>query len=334
MNVERLTRVVEHLGEHRIGIQWVGGEPTMHPALLRAAHRAYELGIKQCLFTNGSVLGERRIQALFESELVFIRVSLDAVAKEIHQLHHGYSGRRPYAEIVLRNLDSLVRLRQQSAAATMVGVSIVVDECNLQDVVPTVRHVASLCDTYGDGAVDFVIIRPTFQFYNSESRLRGSTIIDLRKLIGAGSEVAELLQGRDVSLATPAASFDFEASDDSLTEFGDACLSCGWFGEITPTGEMVVCSDRYGNPDYMIGSAEHERLVSLWSGDKRAAVLKYAHRVQCFKKRCPRNGRGFQLNQVFHQIERFRGAGRLDDVRVWIDDLRAHLPEPTHSFFL
>lgn len=35
MDEERASRVLEHLAEDLIGIQWVGGEPTIHPALYK-----------------------------------------------------------------------------------------------------------------------------------------------------------------------------------------------------------------------------------------------------------------------------------------------------------
>jgi hypothetical protein len=63
-------------------------------------------------------------------------------------------------------------------------------------------------------------------------------------------------------------------------------------------------------------------------------VLKNVRARKCPATRCPSNGRGYHLNRLFRDIERLRGAGRLDEVRAWAADLRDVLPEPTHSFFL
>ncbi len=55
MRQSRINAVVDHLAEHGVEIMWVGGEPTMNPLLYPAARRAHELGLNQCLFTNGSL---------------------------------------------------------------------------------------------------------------------------------------------------------------------------------------------------------------------------------------------------------------------------------------
>lgn len=332
MGCEQLNDTVDRLADHRIAIQWVGGEPTMHPGLLPAARRAHEHGLDQCLFTNGSVLGERRVRALLECELAFIRISLDAVTEAVHRKHHGYRQGRPYSRIVLDNLRELVRLRRELDSATEVGVSLVVDERNIDDILPTARFLTHLCEEQGDGAVDFVVVRPTYQFYEAQIELGSDTAARLWTLVDRGSRLAEMLGEHGVRVVAPEASFDRDSPD--LGWAGEGCLSCGWFGEVTPTGEMVVCSDRYGNPDYFIGNLAEEGVDAIWGGGRRSAVLDYAGQTRCFKTRCPRNGRGFQLNAVFHEIERQRQAGRLDSIRRWVEDLRRVLPAPRHSFYL
>jgi len=115
-------------------------------------------------------------------------------------------------------------------------------------------------------------------------------------------------------------------------EFG--CLAAGWFGEITPNGDMVVCSDRYGNPDYFIGNVAARSIGDIWDGPERRAVLDMVRTTNCFARQCPSNGRGYFFNRLFREIEHFRREDRLHEVRAWIEDLRTVLPRPTHSFFL
>jgi sulfatase maturation enzyme AslB (radical SAM superfamily) len=335
MSCETLDGVVDRLGEDGVGIQWVGGEPTMHPGLLPAAARAREAGLSQCLFTNGSVLGPRRIEALLDVELAFIRVSLDAVTEDVHQRHHGYRAGRPYGHIVLANLRELVERRRRRGAATEVGVSLVVDERNIDDLEPTAAFIRALCEDQGAGAVDFVIVRPTYQFYDAQCRLENGTGSALRRLVEVGSLLRATLEQCGVKVVTPEASFARAPECVApLPTVAESCLSCGWFGEVTPTGEMLLCSDRYGNPDYAIGSLVERSLDGIWGGERRKRVLAMAEETACFRNRCPRNGRGFQLNTVFHEVERLRRDGRIEEVARWIADLRDVLPAPKHSFFL
>lgn len=334
MDPEKLNAVLGNLATHGIGIQWVGGEPTMHPALYTAVGRANEFGLKQCLFTNGSLLSPLRLNSLFDGELVFVRVSLDAVTKEIHETHHGYSPNRGYYGRVLQCLENLITTRIERHSPTMVGVSVVVDERNLADVGPTAEYIRDCCRRHGPGAIDFAIFRPTYQFYTSQVELSESTGTELRQLVERGSQIAEMLGEVGVKVVVPSESFLTVNEDSIPEEFGDSCLSCGWFGEITPNGDMVVCSDQYGNPDSFIGNVASSSVSQIWQGQSRLAVIDRVEQRKCFRKECPRNGRGFHLNRVFHTIERFRAAGKMGDVKQWIEDLRSILQPPSHSFFL
>jgi sulfatase maturation enzyme AslB (radical SAM superfamily) len=333
MGREKMDRILDHLAPDHIGIQWVGGEPTMNPLFYPAVTRARELGLPQCVFTNGSLLNPKRLDTLFEAGLVFIRVSLDAVSRDVHQVHHGYRPERGYVDRVLGNVRELARRRAGRHSRTLVGISLVVDDTNLQDVLPTAEFLRSLCDEYGHGAIDYVICRPTYQFYTAQVRLGPGTSDGLQALIAAGSRVRAVLEDAGIEVVVPDDSF-LSPHAPAPEGDGDACLSCGWFGEVTPNGDMVVCSDRYGNPDYFIGSLADEPIEVLWSGARRQSVLTMAERTSCYRTRCPRNGRGFSLNRIFHRVERFRKEGRMAEVRQWVDDLRAVLPRPEHSFFL
>lgn len=333
MSEGKIHRVLEHLAKYKIGIQWVGGEPTMHPLLYPVALKANELGLKQCLFTNGSLLNLKRLETLFDAEFIFVRVSLDAVTKSVHEVHHGYSDKRDYAERVLKNVRELVKRRCERNASTLIGISIVVDERNLADVRPTARFLCELCEQFGPGAVDYAVLRPTYQFYNAQLQLKHNTGAKLADLIGAGSEVRSMLENAGISVVAPKDSF--LTSDYAMDRFeGKPCLSCGWFSEVTPAGDMVICSDRYGNPDYFIGNLAESNIDELWQGTQRTRTLRMVNETSCFNNCCPRNGRGFHLNRIFHEIEAFRDAGKIDDVRKWIVDLRKVLPVPEHSFFL
>jgi sulfatase maturation enzyme AslB (radical SAM superfamily) len=336
MREEKLTEVLTHLGEHGVGIMWVGGEPTMNPLLYPAALRAEDLGLAQCLFTNGSLINAKRVEALFDANLVFIRVSLNAVSADVHQRHHDYDPRKGYADRVLANLDQLARTRSTHRSQTLLGVSVVVDENNVDDLEPTARHLCELTERHGRGAVDYVIFRPAFPFYDAQIDMRAGTAAKFTAAVGSGSPWQARMVAAGIDVVIPDASVTAMADPPEAAPANDGlgCLAAGWFGEVTPAGDMVACSDRYGNPDYFIGNVAESGISDIWASAGRAAVLERARTTNCFDTYCPRNGRGHHLNRIFRQVERLRDQGRIEDVRTWIDDLRAVLPRPTHSFFL
>jgi hypothetical protein len=63
-------------------------------------------------------------------------------------------------------------------------------------------------------------------------------------------------------------------------------------------------------------------------------VLELMNEKKCFQTSCPHNSRGHHHNRVFHQIERMRSEGRIEEVRRWIEDLREVTYPMGHSFFV
>ena len=333
MSEEKIDSILINLAKHNISIQWVGGEPTMHPYLYTAVVKANKYGLKQCIYTNGSILDAKKIKAIMSNNVSFIRISLDAVTKEIHQIHHGYNKDFNYHSKVLENLKHLVEYKYKNDSKTQIGISVVIDERNLKDMVPVAKFLHQISQEYGKGIINFAIFRPTYQFYTSEVILSDSTSPKMINMLKHGSEIANILDDSGINLVVPSASL-FTKDVMPNPDYGDKCLSCGLFGEITPKGDYVICSDRYGNPDYFIGNISEKSIDKLWSQGCRSDLLSSIEQKQCFKKLCPRNGRGYYYNNVFKAIEELRANNELELVKKWINDLRELLPKPEHSFFL
>lgn len=330
MRKPRLDAVIDHLAEHHVEVMWVGGEPTMNPLLYPAAVRAGEVGINQCLFTNGSLFNREQALTLFNAGLVFIRVSLNAVTPDVHQRHHDYDPRRPHAQRVLDNLAMLAGLRAERRSRTQLGVSVVVDRGNVDDLGTTMRYLADLCETQ-DRVVDYVMVRPAFPITGAHVDVDQAVVDTFLREAAEKSESRQRLRAAGVDVVIPPAS---AGAQEPMPEDDLGCLAAGWFGEITPSGDMLPCSDLYGDPEFFIGNAAAEPLETLWTGKTRRATLERVRQQRCPSRRCPANGRGYYLNRVFRQVERLRGEGKLDDVRRWAEDLRMVLPRPEHSFFL
>jgi len=331
MRRPRLESVVDHLAEHRVEIMWVGGEPTMNPLLYPAATRAAERGINQCIFTNGSIFKPEQAHVLFEAGLVFVRVSLNAVSPEVHQRHHDYDPRLPYAERVLRNVEMLARLRAEELSRTLLGMSLVVDRGNVDDLLPTAEFLARTCAEPNAGKIDYVMIRPAFPLVGAQVDLDEETVDLFLRQTAGDAPLRRLLADAGIDLIMPEASM---ATSAAIPEDDLGCLAAGWFGEVTPAGDMLPCSDLYGDPEFFIGNIGRDSIGGIWSGPQRGAVLENVRASRCASRRCPSNGRGHHLNRTFRELERFRAAGELATVERWIDDLRRTLPRPDHSFFL
>lgn len=325
--------VVDHLAEHRVEVMWVGGEPTMNPLLYPAVERLAGHGINQCVFTNGSLLNERHSRTLFDSGVVFVRVSLNSVTPEVHRRQHDYDDRRPYASRVLTNLGELARLRAQRASRTLLGVSIVVDAGNIDDVPATLSHLVELCGRHGHGAIDYAIVRPVFPMVGAHVDIDAGTRARFAESLVPGAPLVVRCEEAGIELVTPSASVA-ESGVNPLADDDLGCLAAGWFGEVTPTGEMLPCSDLYGDVEFAIGNVVTHSLDQIQRSPQRRDALARVAAAHCPSRRCPTNGRGHFFNRLFRDVERFRREGRMAEVRRWVDDLRTVLPRPEHSFFL
>jgi len=213
----------------------------------------------------------------------------------------------------------------------MLGVSVVVVAFNITDIVPTVRLLADLCDRHGGRAVDYLMLRPAFPLTGAHVDVDEATRTSFLEQTAPGSAVRVLTEQAGIDLVVPDASVG-EMPTIERDDLG--CLAAGWFGEVSPSGEMLPCSDLYGDPEYFIGNVATDSLTDIWAGSRRTAVLSKVAGRQCASTRCPANGRGHHLNRVFREVERYRRAGRTAEVARWMADLREVLDPPTHSFFL
>ncbi|SDB58875.1 radical SAM protein [Bauldia litoralis] len=334
MSRAQLLSVVDQLVAARVDIQWVGGEPTMHPHFVEAARRAAEGGLRQCLFTNGSLLPSKKLRWLLEDEFVFIRFSLDAVSEDIHRRHHDYAAQRTYHERVLRNLRSTIELKAKLGAETLIGLSFVVDRVNVDDLSTSVDFITALQSEFEARAIDYVVIRPAYPFVGAEVCLDDAMVADLGRRLGPNGDLAERLAAYGIRLVAPAASFHVQTTSKNTLPKATPCRSCGWFSEIAPNGELQLCSDRYGDPESVIGNLTDAPLDAMWANEDRGHILRKINAASCASERCPLNGRGYHLNRLFSQIEAHRSEGRLDVVRSWIAGLQSVVPKPEHSFFL
>jgi sulfatase maturation enzyme AslB (radical SAM superfamily) len=334
MSDSTLMRVVDHLIEAGIGIQWVGGEPSMHPSFYKAVDRAAQGGLQQCLFTNGSLLNPKRIPSLLNAKMAFIRVSLDAVTEAVHRRHHDYDARRNYAQRVRTNLEALVETRLASKSRSEIGVSFVVDQVNFDDLEASADYLCALQKRYAGRAIDYVIIRPAYPFTGAEVCLSDAMVQALRDTVAPDGRWARAVSDAGIRVVAPDSSFEVGNANSRSGSKLKSCLSCGWFSEISPTGDMQLCSDRYGDPESVIGNLARAPVDTLWTSEQRRSRWERINAEKCAAKRCPRNGRGYHLNQIFAEIELARAEGRMDVVVRWIEDLRRTLPKPVHSFFL
>lgn len=335
MHPEGLRRVIDQLGEFRVdgqmGIVWGGGDPTANPYTYDGMAYAHRKGITASFLTNGVHL---EVDRCLDVDPILIRISLNCGTEEAYRKFHGYPRGRDDFDRVRKNMRDLARRKLELGSRTLVGISLIADERNMNDVIAAAEQVRDVVDDVGPG-IDYVIARPVMNYDSFEqpwARLKDNTKANAKDLLSPGGEAWEIFDDLGIPLILIKDSFDEAPAPESYS--GTECLAYGLYGEIRHNGDVQLCSDSYGNPEYTIGNLFNEDLGDIWTSARRSEVLAGINAGGCFQNTCPHNSRGHHHNRVFHQIESFRRAGRMDVVRQWMDDLREVTYPLGHSFFV
>lgn len=335
MHPDGLKRVIDELSDHRVdsqmGIVWGGGDPTANPHTYEGMRYARDRGITSSFLTNGVFLD---VDQCLETDPILIRISLNCGTEETYRKFHGYPRGWDYFDRAKQNMRDLARRKLETGARTLVGISLIADERNLDDVVAAAHQIRDVVDDSGPG-IDYVIARPVMNYEHFDAkwaRIKEGTVDRAHELLSEGGEAWQVFHDLGIPLVLIKDSFDDRPAQDE--DSPSECLAYGMYGEIRHNGDVQLCSDSYGNPEYTIGNLFDSNLEDIWTSTQRRDVLTKINERKCYQNTCPHNSRGHHHNRVFHQIEEFRRQGRMDEVRRWVEDLREVTLPMGHSFFV
>ncbi|MDH6624409.1 radical SAM protein with 4Fe4S-binding SPASM domain [Streptomyces sp. LBL] len=335
MHPAGLRRVIDQLALHRtddqMGIVWGGGDPTANPYTYDGMMYARNLGITSSFLTNGTFL---EVDRCLDADPTLIRISLNCGTEETYRKFHGYPRGWDYFDRVKANMRDLARRKLERGARTLVGISLITDERNMDDTVAAAKEIRAVVEEAGPG-IDYVIARPVMNYEHFDddwARVKDGTKQRALDLVSDGGEAWSIINDLGIPLVLIKDSYETPPAPETYE--GTDCLAYGMYGELRHNGDVQLCSDSYGNPEYTVGNLFENTLEEIWRSDRRREVLDKVNAKKCFQTACPHNSRGHHHNRVFHQIEKLRQAGEIERVRRWMDDLREVTYPLGHSFFV
>lgn len=226
-----------------------GGEPLLNKYTIEAITLANSFNIPTALSTNGTYLTPE-----IASKVDYIRVSLNAGSKDIHDaVNHSNDGRSDFEKII-KNIAASAKTRKKD-----LGLGFVLDHQNVDDIY-------NFCKIASECAVDFVHIRPAFWYeHSNDQKTRNSMNKALQETFKAQEDFGK----KDLQIFAITEKFDGFWT----TRQYDRCLAVLTGICLTATGDFAVCQDRtdlrFGF-DYSKGkdfqsiwqSEEHKELVS------------------------------------------------------------------------
>lgn len=323
MSKEELIRIIDQCKKHNVGIQWTGGEPFANPMMGEAIEYASRKAVKQCIFTNGSLLDLDVQKKILRSNLQFIRVSLNCADIKVHSEFHGNINEKISIK-VLRNLESLCAHKISNKSDVQIGLSIVMGDANANVLSETLEYISQLVLKYPK-SINFIIVRKVNldivdkSIYKENYTVQGTDF--------ENQDIIEKLRKNDVNIVFP---FDEKNVSQELCKCN---YGCSFFSEISPDGDVFMCSDQYGNKEYRIGNIFKCDLESIWNSKYRHDVIA-RHRQCAINGKCPQFSRGRYCNSLIEQIEAFRENENMLCVEKWISDLADIIPKEEHTFFI
>lgn len=337
LNKLQLRKIINEIASSKkndpIGIVWGGGDPTCNPNTYEGMLFAKEKGVNSSFITNGVFID---VEKLLNIEPVLVRISLNCGSVDTYNNFHGLPKSSDFFIRTIKNIEEFGKLKKVKNSKTLLGISLIIDERNFNDTIKACEILSDINNKYGNNIIDYVIIRPVMQydfFTDTVTELNQNTKIKAYNLVESDGELNQILTKANIPLIPVKDSF-FEAPNDSFYKGGNECLAYGLFSEIRYNGDIQICSDSYGDPDFTIGNLLENSLPEIWESEKRKEVIRNINKMKCYKNHCPFNSRGHHHNRILHQVEVMRKDGKIEDVRKWISDLKEVTFPLGHSFFI
>jgi MoaA/NifB/PqqE/SkfB family radical SAM enzyme len=244
------------------------GEPLLNRELAKVIAWLKEKGIYVLFNSNGTLMNRRWGEALIESGLDEVRVSLDAATPETFARVRG----RPLFDLILKNIRGLMALKKEKASATpLVSLWLTGLRETLRELPGFIRLAHSLgVDrvylqrlVYWEGEQDDQMARP-------EQSLFSSLQEEEEEIIRLAQDLAhELGVSLDASGATtPVASLVREKQEQPWS----ACMRPWTLMYISATGSSFPCCIApFSTKDLSslsLGNAFRQDLATIWNGDK------------------------------------------------------------------
>lgn len=273
------------------GIMIAGqGEPLLHPAAESMLRATAECGVNYMLFTNGERLSEKFYEPLFEAA-VAVRFSVDAATQDLYQRWHAATkseGRgRANFEMVLQNIRNLVsEKRRRGAKLPHIGCQMICSKLTESDF-------EAFSELFREIGVDYVA-------YKSLQRRASTENITLSSLDLHETEEERANQARSmlerlmhIKARYESETFEVHVKIDQIRhayvkKFNDAerysqCRAHPLVPMMEPDGNVYLCPDHGGNPEFVIGNIYQHTFDEIWASERRQEVIR---RID-LKRKCP-----------------------------------------------
>ena len=229
-------------------VKLTGGEPLLHPDLLRMVDLLREKEVGLTIETNGTLLTRSLARYLKDkSTLHFISLSLDGATPESHDAFRGVKG-------------SFDKTCQAIGYLVQVGYRPQVIMSLHQDNMGEIEPLVKLAEKLGAGSVKFSPVRPTGR---GELMAQREQLLDIRRLIEMGRWVESELQKRTrlrLFFSWPLAFYGLQR----LLALDDYSCNVRNILGILPARHLALCGIGVQVPELCYGQLGEDLVADVW----------------------------------------------------------------------
>jgi len=231
-------------------VKLTGGEPLLHPDILRIIHFLREENLGVTVETNGVLCTPELAAEIAQCRGRFVSVSLDGADAEINEWVRGVKGS---FEAAVQGIKNLV------AAGIRPQIILTIMQKNRHQVEAIVR----LAESLGAASVKYNVMMPCAR--GEDMHKRGEALA-MEDLVALGQWVENDLAPRSsiqLIYHHPAA---FRPLGKMYGETGDGCSRCGIFNilGVLSDGSFALCGIGAQVPELVFGHASRDKLEDVW----------------------------------------------------------------------
>ena len=281
------------------------GEPLLHPKAPDMLDFVAGARLKYMIFTNGERLGAKFHDSLFKAA-VAVRFSVDAATPEMHGRWHAAENAQGRGQAnfsrVIRNIGALVsEKRRRGAQFPHIGCQMICSALTQDDFEGFARLFREL-------GVDYVVYKSLQR--NSANAGISLSALDLHETADerAAQARAMLDRLRAIKADYETESFAVHVKVDQIrhayvkkfngAERYDRCRAHPLTPMIEPDGNVYVCIDHGGNPEFVIGNIYENTIDEIWASERRRQVIA---RID-LERKCPAGCFLDETNLILHQL--------------------------------
>jgi len=296
-------------------VNWTGGgEPTLNRHLKEAIAYCGENGIKQGMFTNGTLFDRWDMFETLVDHMTWVRISVDAGTKETYNGVRAAKGKQDWDKMV-SNLTRLLEVNKQKGNKIDIGVGYVISPETYHEIVDYANFFKDLDLKYCQYKPEIVIredggIQRDLEFWRDKV---GPLLEEAEKILGPkfhvnGYKLEDLVQDRE--------------------NFGrnyKKCLGSQISPCIGADGHVYVCTNHRGWKQYSYGCMyDGKTFKEIWNGlETRKRVMHLIEDVECFSnctKLCKPHESNKAVWEIHQSLEGLRVTERVDRVQSLLEE--------------